>query len=44
MWDKLLPQTELSLNILRQSIIAPFLSTWEAFNVPFNFDATPLAP
>ena len=44
MWDKLLPQTELSLNLLRQSTIAPLLSAWEAFNGPFNFDATLLSP
>ena len=42
LWDKLLPQTELSLNLLRQATIAPLLSAWEAFNGPFNFDATPL--
>ena len=42
MWDKILPQTELSINLLRQSTIAPLLSAWEAFNGPFNFNATPL--
>ncbi|KAL7478322.1 hypothetical protein ACHAW6_004091 [Cyclotella cf. meneghiniana] len=41
----LLPQTELSLNLLQQSSVAPSLSAWEYFNkVPFNFDATPLEP
>ena len=44
LWDKLLPQTEIPLNLLRQSTIAPLLSAWEAFNVPFNFDATPSSP
>ena len=44
LWDKLLLQTELSLNLLRQSTIAPLLSAWEAFNGPFNFDTTPSAP
>ena len=44
LWDKLLPQTKLSLNLLLQSTIALLLSAWEAFNVPFNFDATPLGP
>ena len=43
-WDKLLLQTELSLNLLRQSTVAPLLSAWEDFNGPFNFDATPLGP
>ena len=44
MWDKLLPQTKLSLNFLCQSTIDPLLSAWEAFNGPFNFEATPLGP
>ena len=44
LWDKLLLQTELSLNLLRQSTVAPLLSSWEDFNGPFNFDATPLSP
>ena len=44
LWEKLLPQTELTLNLLRQSNIAPAISAWEHFNVHFNFDATPLAP
>ena len=44
LWDKLLPQTELSLNLLRQSTISPLTSAWEDFNVPFNFNATPLGP
>ena len=44
LWDKLLPQTKLSLNLLRHSTIAPLLSAWEAFNGPFNFDTTPLGP
>ena len=44
LWDKLLPQTELTLNLLRQSKIAPAISAWEHFNGPFNFDVTALAP
>ena len=44
LWDKLLPQTELSLNLLCQSTISPLLSAWEAFNGPFNFNTTPLSP
>ena len=42
LWDHLLPQTELTLNLLRQSTLAPRMSTWEHFNGPFNFDATPI--
>jgi hypothetical protein len=45
LWDKLLPQTELTLNLLRQSTIAPDMSAWEFYNkAPFNFDATPIGP
>ena len=42
--EKLLPKTELTLNLLHQSNIAPSQSAWEHFNGPFNFDVTPLAP
>ena len=44
LWDKFLPQTERTLNLLRQSNISPAISAWEHFNGPFSFDATPLAP
>ena len=44
LWDKLLPQTELPLNLLRQSTVAPLLSNWEDLNSPFNFDVPPLGP
>ena len=45
LWDKLLPQTELTINLLRQSHIAPDMSAWEYYNnAPFNFDATPIGP
>ena len=44
LWDHLLPQTELTLNLLCQSTLAPDISAWEHFNGPFNFDATPIGP
>ena len=44
LWDKIIPQTELTLNLIRQSNIAPDISTWEHFNGSFNFHVTPLAP
>ncbi len=44
LWDKLLPQTEITLNLLRQSTLAPATSAWEAFHGPLNYDATPLGP
>ena len=44
MWDKLLPQAELTLNLLRQSSLNPAVSAWEGFNGKFTYDATPLGP
>eukprot|EP00804_Cyclotella_cryptica_P000822 CCRYP_001069-RA/>CCRYP_001069-RA protein AED:0.19 eAED:0.19 QI:0/0/0/1/1/1/2/0/711 len=44
LWDKLLPQTELTLNLLRQSTLAPSISAWEAYHGPLNYDTTPLGP
>ncbi len=38
----LLPQAELTLNLLRQSSLNPQLSAWEYFNGPFDFNKTPL--
>ncbi|KAL7475912.1 hypothetical protein ACHAW6_001808 [Cyclotella cf. meneghiniana] len=44
LWDKLLPQAELTFNPLCQSTIAPAMSAWKHYNVHFNFEATPLGP
>jgi hypothetical protein len=44
LWDKLLPQAELTLNLLHQATLAPSLSAWEYFHGPFNYDDTPLGP
>ena len=44
LWDCLLPQTELTLNLLCQSNISLSISAWEHYNGPFNFDATPIGP
>ena len=43
-WDLLLPQAELTVNLLRQSLLQPDISAWEHFNGPFNFNATPMGP
>ena len=43
-WDLLIPQAELTLNLLRASHCNPALSAWEDLFGPFNFDATPLGP
>ena len=44
LWDRLLPQTKLTLNLLRQSTLVPSISAWEHFYGPYNFDATPMGP
>ena len=44
LWDTLLPQTELILNLLRQATLTPDISAWEYYNVPINYDATLLSP
>jgi hypothetical protein len=44
LWDLLLQQTELTLNLLHQSSITPSMSAWEHINGPFDYNATPLLP
>ncbi len=44
LWDLLLPQAELIVNLLQQETINPKTSAWEYFNGPFDFNKTPLAP
>ena len=44
LWDLLLPQTEMTLNLLRQSNSNPKISAWEAFNGVFSYNHTPLGP
>jgi hypothetical protein len=44
LWDLLLPQAELTINLLRQATANPKISAWEYFNGPFDFNKTPLAP
>ena len=44
LWDLLLPQAELTLNLLRLSSINNKISAWEFFHGPFNFNKTPLGP
>ena len=43
-WDLLIPQAELTLNLLRASHSSPAILAWEDLFGPFNFDATPLGP
>jgi hypothetical protein len=44
LWDLLLPQAELTLNLLQQSALNPRISAWEFFQGPFDFNKTPLGP
>ena len=44
LWDLLLPQTKITLNLLRQASSNPDISSWEAFNGPFSYTHTPLGP
>ena len=44
LWDLLLPQTELTLNLIRQATLDPTRSAWSYFHGPFNYDATPTGP
>ena len=42
MWEKLLTQTELTINLLRQETLNPRMSAWEYYNGPFDYSATPM--
>ena len=44
LWDLLLPQAKLTVNLLQQATINPKISAWEYFNGTFDFNKTPLAP
>ncbi len=44
LWDLLLPQAELTLNLLRQLALNPRISAWEFFHGPFDFNKIPLGP
>ncbi|KAL7485100.1 hypothetical protein ACHAW6_012618, partial [Cyclotella cf. meneghiniana] len=44
LWDKLLPQTEITLNLLQQSNATPTVSAYAHLNGPFDYNKMPLAP
>ena len=44
LWDRLLPQCTLTLNLLRPSRLNPAISAQEQLNGRFDFNRTPLAP
>ena len=43
-WDRLLPQAEMTLNMLRSARVNPHLSAYAYMNGEFEFNRTPLAP
>ena len=44
LWDKTIPQAELTLNLLRHSCINPKLSAWEQLHGRYDYNKTPIAP
>jgi hypothetical protein len=44
LWDRLVPQALLTLNLLRGSRVNPKLSAWAQLNGQFDFNRTPIAP
>ena len=44
LWDRLLPQTEITLNLLRRSNATPKVSAYAHLSGPFNYNKMPLAP
>jgi hypothetical protein len=44
LWDKLLPQTILTLNLLCQSNVATTVSAWQYVHGPFDYNKMPLTP
>jgi len=43
-WDELIPQTVLTLNLLRQSNVAPNISAYAYHHGSFDYNCMPLAP
>ena len=43
-WDKLIPQVEVTMNLLRQSKANPKISAYEHVHWPYNYNRYPLAP
>ena len=44
LWDRLLPQAILTLNLLRQSNVAPTVSAYQYVHGAFDYNKMPLAP
>ncbi len=44
LWDWLLPQTEITINLIRQSNATPNVSAYAHLSRPFNYNKMPLTP
>ena len=44
LWDRLLPQAEITINLLRQSNATPKVLAYAHMNGPFDYNKMPLAP
>lgn len=44
LWDRLLPQAEITINLLRQSNATPNVSAYAHLSGPFDYNKMPLAP
>ena len=44
LWDRLLPQAEITINLLRQSNATPNVLAYARMSVLFNYKKMPLAP
>jgi hypothetical protein len=44
LWDLLLPQAKLTLNLLCKATLNPRISAWDFFQGPFDFNKMPLVP
>ena len=44
LWDRLLPQAEVTVNLLRQSNATPTVSAYAHLSGPFDYNRMPLAP
>ncbi len=44
LWDRLLLQTEITLNLIRQSNATPTVSAYAHLSGPFDYNKMPLAP
>ena len=44
LWDRLLPQTRITLNLLQQSNAVPAVSAYAHLSSPFDYTKMPLVP